>query len=143
MKFYLNTVLLLLLTFHFVTAQKIKKADKTVVANLHQHIEYLASDKLEGRRTGTNGEKLAMEYISDQFKSIGLVPKGTENYYQPFDVNDGKQMSPSSELRINNSQLVANKDFFVFPFFRKFPAILPYFLRVFLLRYKDRLFYWR
>lgn len=117
MRFYrLNTLLLLLLTVHFATAQKTKKTDKAVIANLHQHIEYLASDKLEGRRTGTNGEKLAMEYISDQFKSIGLVPKGAEDYYQPFDVNDGKQMNSSTELRINNESLVIIKDFFVFPF---------------------------
>ena len=128
MKPYLNTILVLFLTFHFASAQKLKKADKAVIANLHQHIEYLASDKLEGRRTGTNGEKLAMEYISDQFKSIGLLPKGMEEYYQPFDVNDGKQMGASTELKINNDQLMVSNDFFVFPFspnkkIESFPAI--------------------
>ena len=35
------------------------KADKVTLANLQAHIQYLADDKLEGRRTGTAGELLA------------------------------------------------------------------------------------
>lgn len=117
MIFYrLKTVLFLLLIVDFAAAQKLKKADKAIIANLHHHIEYLASDKLEGRRTGTNGEKLAMEYISNQFREIGLLPKGTDTYYQPFDVNDGKQMNEATQLSVNNKQLITGKDFFVFPF---------------------------
>lgn len=96
--------------------KKNKKADAQILDNLHNHIQYLADDKLEGRRTGTNGEKLAMEYIGNQFKMIGLMPKGTEEYYQPFDVNDGKQMAIATQLIINDNKLEAGKDFFVFPF---------------------------
>ncbi len=51
-----------------IHAQKLRKEDKQLVANLQQHVTYLASDKLEGRRTGTQGEKLASEYISEQFR---------------------------------------------------------------------------
>ncbi|MBS1919797.1 MAG: M20/M25/M40 family metallo-hydrolase [Bacteroidetes bacterium] len=109
-------LILLLLTANIVSAQKIKKADRAVLSNLHQHIEYLASDKLEGRRTGTAGEKLAMEYISNQFKTIGLLPKGNDGYYQPFGVDDGKQLDPASFLSINKNQLVPEKDFFAFSF---------------------------
>ncbi|MCC7401510.1 MAG: M20/M25/M40 family metallo-hydrolase [Chitinophagaceae bacterium] len=114
--FRLGALALLLLSFQFTDAQKIKKADRAVLSNLHQHIEYLASDKLEGRRTGTEGEKLAMEYISDQFRKIGLLPKGVSGYYQPFGVDDGKQLDPSSYLFINNTRLQPGKDFFSFPF---------------------------
>ena len=49
-------------------------------------------------------------------KTIGLLPKGTDTYYQPFDVDDGKQMNEATQLSINNKQLVAGKEFFVFPF---------------------------
>jgi aminopeptidase YwaD len=38
--------------------------------NLRTHVEFLASDRLEGRRTGTEGEKLAAEYISNAFYSL-------------------------------------------------------------------------
>jgi len=42
------------------------------VENLREHITYLASDKLEGRRTGSAGANLAAEYIARQFSRYGL-----------------------------------------------------------------------
>lgn len=93
-------------------AQKIKKEDRPVLTALQQHVQYLADDKLEGRRTGTAGEKLAAEYISAEFKKIGLVPKGTDGYYQPFDVPEGKQVGAATHLIINEQQLRPNHDFF-------------------------------
>jgi Zn-dependent M28 family amino/carboxypeptidase len=116
--FSLRGKILLSLFFVFTTAsaQKLKKADKAIVANLKEHIQYLADDKLEGRRAGSNGEKLAMEYISRQFKAIGLLPKGTDEYYQPFDINEGKQINAESYFIINNNKLDAGKEFFPFPF---------------------------
>jgi Zn-dependent M28 family amino/carboxypeptidase len=97
-------------------AQKLRKSDKLIVDNLKKHIEYLADDKLEGRRTGTHGEELAMDYIIGQFKENGISPKGTENYPQSFDVNDGKQIGPSAYFSVNNNSLEAGKDYFPFPF---------------------------
>ncbi len=40
---------------------------------------------MEGRRSGTEGEKLAANYIKSQFKSIGLTPL-TPRYYQSFSI---------------------------------------------------------
>ncbi|HLG41071.1 MAG TPA: M20/M25/M40 family metallo-hydrolase [Chitinophagaceae bacterium] len=116
--FSLRTKILFLSLFVFTaaTAQKLKKAEKTIVDNLKQHIYYLADDKLEGRRAGSNGEKTAIEYISNQFKTIGLLPKGAENYYQPFDINEGKQIGDATYLKIGNNDLEKEKDFFPFPF---------------------------
>ncbi len=102
----------LLFAITVTQAQKIKKEDKELVVNLQRHVQYLADDKLEGRRTGTAGEKLASEYISNEFQKIGLVPKGTSDFYQSFDVNEGKQINPSTHLIINDNQLKLNKDFF-------------------------------
>jgi Zn-dependent M28 family amino/carboxypeptidase len=51
---------------------------------IQEDVHYLADDKLEGRGTGTEGEKLAAEYISKRFKSLGLQGKGTDGYYQDF-----------------------------------------------------------
>ncbi|HKB43466.1 MAG TPA: M20/M25/M40 family metallo-hydrolase, partial [Chitinophagaceae bacterium] len=114
--FYIKIFALLLIYLPCVAQKKNKKTEIQTLENLHNHIQYLADDKLEGRRTGTNGERLAMEYISNQFKTIGLTPKGTEEYYQAFDVNDGKQMNSATQLIINDNKLDAGKDFFVFPF---------------------------
>lgn len=39
---------------------------------LREHVTYLASDKLEGRRTGGSGANLAAEYIAREFARYGL-----------------------------------------------------------------------
>jgi hypothetical protein len=93
-----------------------KNRDIQTLDNLKAHIQYLADDKLEGRRAGSNGEKLAMEYIAEQFKTIGLAPKGTDGYYQAFDINEGKQINPATQLSIGTNKLEAAKDFFPFAF---------------------------
>jgi aminopeptidase YwaD len=93
-------------------AQKLKKEDKQLVANLQQHVQFLSSDQLQGRRTGTVGEKLAADYISKQFKTQGLQPKGTTDYLQPFDIAEGKQVNPATHLFINGSELKLNSEFF-------------------------------
>jgi aminopeptidase YwaD len=95
---------------------KLSKADNVTVTNLQAHIVYLAADKLEGRRAGTNGEKLAGEYISQKFQEAGLQPKGTDGYFQSFEIYDGKQINPATHFIINENPLVAGKDFFPFPF---------------------------
>lgn len=104
--------ILFLLIGGIAQAQKLKKSDKLLIANLQQHIQFLASDELEGRRAGTQGEQKAAQYISNQFKEIGLAPKGTSEYYQFFDINEGKEISPSTFLRINGKELMLNQDFF-------------------------------
>ena len=98
------------------TAQKLKKTDKATIANLQTHIGYLADDKLEGRRAGSAGEKLAMEYIADQFKILGLQPKGTDGFYQPFEIQEGKEIKEGTLFSINDIKLEKEKDFFPFPF---------------------------
>ncbi len=51
------------------------------------HIEYLASDSLEGRGTGTVGEIKAANYIADWFRKAGLQPMGSNgSFFQPFGV---------------------------------------------------------
>jgi Zn-dependent M28 family amino/carboxypeptidase len=51
---------------------------------IKEDITFLASDDLEGRQTGTQGEKKAAAYITERFKELALQPKGTEGYVQPF-----------------------------------------------------------
>ncbi len=47
------------------------------------HVQFLADDRLEGRKTGTPGYEKAVAYVEEQFRSIGLKPAGTERYQQP------------------------------------------------------------
>jgi aminopeptidase YwaD len=97
-------------------AQKLKKEDKAVIVNLQKHIEVLANDSLEGRRTGTPGEQKAIAYISNEFKNIGLLPKGTTGFYQPFEIDEGKQVSSATRLIVDGQSLVLNQHFIPFAF---------------------------
>ena len=96
--------------------KQVSKTDTQTLQQVCAHISYLANDRLEGRRTGTNGEKLAMEYIRQQFNTIGLAPKGSDGYFQAFDVYDGKTIGDSTRLNLNGVDLVPDKEFFPFPF---------------------------
>ena len=55
-----------------VVGQKTSSQHAPSIDRLRAHIEYLASDKLEGRRTGTPGANLAAEYIAREFSRYGL-----------------------------------------------------------------------
>jgi hypothetical protein len=51
------------------------------------HVEFLASDLLEGRGTGTRGHEIAASYVASRFDSLGLKPAGENgSWYQwvPF-----------------------------------------------------------
>ena len=47
------------------------------------HIKVLADDKLEGRDTGSRGEREAQQYAVQQLKLDGAEPAGVNGYYQP------------------------------------------------------------
>ncbi len=86
MKYFLWMLVLLL--GGTAEAQSPKKSDQDVIERLQEHVAYLADDQLEGRRTGTPGEKLAYEYISKKFKSAGLSRAGDNNtYLQVFEAS--------------------------------------------------------
>lgn len=112
MKQFLRFLIVTLFVSSSAFGQRLNKADRLVVANLKTHIGYLADDKLEGRRAGTAGEKLAREYISAQFQKAGLEPKGVNGWLQPFEINDGKQINPQTLLLINGHDLKLNEEFF-------------------------------
>lgn len=107
-----KSMFLFLLIVSVAHGQKGKREDRQLLQNLEAHVQYLADDKLEGRRTGTKGETLAAEYISEQFKKAGLAPKGTEAYYQPFEVIEGKQIDSATHLIVNGQPLQVGADFF-------------------------------
>jgi aminopeptidase YwaD len=112
-----NILFFLLLLSQFSFAQKIKKRDKIIIDSLQSEIGFLASDRLEGRRTGSPGEKLAYEYLSGEFKKIGLLSKGDSNsFIQSFEIDEGKQILASTHLIINSNDLAIEKDFFPFIF---------------------------
>ncbi len=65
-------VLLLVSTVAF--AQQVSPQNEPSVSRLQQHVSYLASDALDGRRTGTAGANDAARYIAGEFARLGLRP---------------------------------------------------------------------
>jgi Zn-dependent M28 family amino/carboxypeptidase len=47
-------------------------------------VEYLSSDELEGRSTGSRGEELAANYIKKRFKEMNVKPIAKNGYFQEF-----------------------------------------------------------
>jgi acetylornithine deacetylase/succinyl-diaminopimelate desuccinylase-like protein len=56
-------------------------------ANISSLMEYLASDELRGRETGTEGIKLAADTISSIFEAYGIKPY-YEDFKESFDFNN-------------------------------------------------------
>src|SRR5882762_9470474 len=55
-------------------------------ADLKEYLSIIASDALEGRNTGTRGQKMAAAFIADFYDEIGLTPPVNGGHYQPFEL---------------------------------------------------------
>ena len=69
---------------------------------MKEEVTYLASDKLEGRTTGTPSEKMAAKYISSKFKEYNLAEKGEDGYYQYFEAKIKRKSSQPKNKEKNN-----------------------------------------
>lgn len=80
----------LFFSFIFLTtsALSVCAQDRTVKEKeqLYTDVAFLAHDSLEGRETGTKGERIAADYIAERFRVIGLSPRGSSDtsFYQYF-----------------------------------------------------------
>ena len=90
--------------------------DAKELANLKQHISYLASEKLQGRETGKKGEKLAEKYIIEQFQKIGLKPMGTKDYIQEFPFTEGVEYGKKTLFSVNGKTYVRGTDWYPLPY---------------------------
>ena len=104
MKRQISGLLISFLIVASVFAQKPQVADVTE-QNLRKHVEYLASDKLEGRRTGEQGATFAAGYVANAFAQYKLKPgsktsKGKTSFLQPFPYVAGVTLGNDNFLRI-------------------------------------------
>jgi len=69
---------------------------------LREIIQYLASDSLGGRRTGTPENDMAGRWIADRFAGLGLTPAGDNGtYFQKFPFVAGAKPGPDNSLSIS------------------------------------------
>ncbi|MEI6151620.1 MAG: M28 family peptidase [Chitinophagia bacterium] len=96
----------------FSNAQYLKRADKLLIQNLENHIKYLASDALEGRRAGSPGEQKAVDYIIAQYQKAGIQAMGTNGFIQSFPIDEGKKITANSFIKVNKQTLLLDSAFF-------------------------------
>jgi len=78
-------------------------------AALKKHLSILASDSLEGRETGTNGQRMAASYIENHFRKTGLKAVAALKGYQQFFPLKKDSLEKLS-LNINDHQAVTGVD---------------------------------
>jgi aminopeptidase YwaD len=114
---FLTPILILPCLTTSTIAQKLKKADKTTLANLQSHVHYLADPKWAGRKTGTPGEKAASDYISIALGQAGVQPKGDNNgWLQTFEIDQGREVSSDAYFIANDKPFQLDKEYFPLPF---------------------------
>jgi len=81
------TILLVFLLLPLLASGQKAPKDKgleTITANsILGPMEFLASDWMMGRETGTAGEFMAADYIASIYKTMGLKPGGSKNSFRP------------------------------------------------------------
>jgi hypothetical protein len=92
-------------------AAEAKLENEAIDKQLRADVNYLASDALEGRLTGTNGEMLAGTYIQKRMAQIGLLPYG-KSYNRSFKFERGSELSPEVRFSINSRFVSVPEDAF-------------------------------
>jgi aminopeptidase YwaD len=115
MVFRLVSVAVVTLSLQASLCHAQSKAEKKIIEQLKTDISYLASDSLEGRRTGSEGERKAAAYIVKRYKEIGIFPYG-DMYRYNFKFSGDKEPVNSSLIRIGDNALKINKDAFPMAF---------------------------
>jgi hypothetical protein len=80
----INFLFLSLVFFIYLTGCEQTAKQESAIKLLQNDIDFLASDQLEGRETGTEGAVQAAKFLAKRFEEIGLEPKGTDGYFQEF-----------------------------------------------------------
>src|SRR5882672_1423173 len=76
--------------------------DAQTPSKTRAHVETLASPRLEGRLAGSNGERLAADYVVSELEKIGAKPlPGKSDFRLPFDFTAGTK-DGGSNIRLNS-----------------------------------------
>lgn len=92
------------------TKEDIVKYAKTITeAELKEHLYIYASDEFEGRNTGDEGQKKAVEYLKKEYEKLGIPPVIEGNYFQNVPLNIVK--TPKVDMSINGKSYTYFDDF--------------------------------
>ncbi|WP_346856482.1 M20/M25/M40 family metallo-hydrolase [uncultured Draconibacterium sp.] len=108
--FQQKTVLssLFLFCFNFLLLAQSGPLDKIDIDDLKRNLTFIASDKLQGRKLGTevDGLGICADFLAENAKRIGLKP-AVENYFQPVNILGTKpQQNNFIEIQNKKGKLV-------------------------------------
>lgn len=88
-------------------------ANTITEAELKEHLYTYASDEFEGRDTGSKGQKLAVEYLKEEYKKLN-IPSAQENgdYFQNVPLEISKV--PTGTMILNGIEYKIGDDFITF-----------------------------
>ena len=112
--FYKNiSILILIISFSASSwAQTPRGKEKKIANRAEDHIAYLASDELQGRGTGSEGEQESARYIASEFEAIGLEPKGEDGYFQHLDITTLRIAQDQSSLYLAKTVYTLFQEFY-------------------------------
>ena len=87
-------------------------ANRLRLQDLEFHVRYLASDSLEGRKTGTKGDKKAALYLASQWAQYDVPPLLENSYFQTFNLVTPEM--PSVSISTDYHSYAIGKDFVSF-----------------------------
>jgi Zn-dependent M28 family amino/carboxypeptidase len=103
------TIALLLFTStpaveHSVAALATSRAvdNQLSTERIAKHIQFLASDKLQGRRAGSPFADQAAQYIETEFRSYGLSPASPAGFLQPFSFVSSVKLGDQNSFQIKS-----------------------------------------
>jgi Tol biopolymer transport system component len=72
---------------------------------LRTHLNTLATEKMDGRLTGTPGERLATDYVASVFQWLGLTPAGDQgSFFQSFTLTTGVSLGEENRLVLHTGK---------------------------------------
>ncbi len=76
------------------------------------HIKYLSSDDLKGRRSGSPEDKVSRDYIAAQFKAAGIQPLNPNgSYFQKYQFVQSLELGKDNQLAIGDKSYTVDTDF--------------------------------
>ncbi len=72
-----------------------------IASSAQEWIEYLASDKFEGRMTGSAQEKEYTDTIANAFKELGLKPAVGTSFIQTYEFPSGIELGTKNNFELN------------------------------------------
>lgn len=91
-------------------SQSVEKIPALNAQAIRAHAEFLSSDLLEGRATGSRGYELAAAYVAAQFRQFGLAPIG-DSYLQAVPLIEASVVLPGSAASLRRDGSTINFEF--------------------------------